>query len=70
MILVPADNGRSTRELASAVRGSLRSRDQLFRLKHSGLMVVSPDTGPEAGEMLAAEVRRQLVPDGGAAAPP
>jgi GGDEF domain-containing protein len=61
VILVPADNGRSTRELASAVRGSLRSRDQLFRLEHSGLMVVSPDTGPEAGEMLAAEIRRQLA---------
>ena len=68
VILVPADNNRSTRELASAVRGSLRSRDQLFRLKHSGLMVVSPDTGPEAGEMLAAEFRHQLIRDGGAAA--
>ncbi len=61
VILVPADNGRSTRELASALRGSLRSRDQLFRLKHSGLMVVSPDTTPEAGEMLAAEIRRHLA---------
>jgi len=68
VILVAVDNRRSTRELASAVRGSLRSRDQLFRLKDSGLMVVSPDTGPEAGEMLAGEVRRQLVGDGGAAA--
>ena len=68
VILVPADKGRSTRDLASAVRGSLRSRDQLFRLEHSGLMIVSPDTGPEAGEMLAAEVRRELVRDGGAAA--
>ena len=72
VILVPADNGRSTRDLASAVRGSLRSRDQLFRLKHSGLMVVSPDTGPEAGEMLAAEIRGQLAHDenGGSAVIP
>jgi len=72
VILVPADNGRSTRELASAVRGSLHSRDQLFRLKHSGLMVVSPDTTPEAGEMLAAEIRRHLArgENGGAAVIP
>jgi GGDEF domain-containing protein len=68
VILVPADHGRSARELASAVRGSLRSRDLLFRLEDAGLMVVSPDTGPEGGEMLAAEVRRQLVRDGGAGA--
>lgn len=69
VILVPADNGRRPRELASGVRGRLRSRDRLFRLKHSGLMVVSPDTTPEAGEMLAAEIRRQLArSDNGAAA--
>ncbi|MGH2981434.1 MAG: hypothetical protein ACRDKV_05270, partial [Solirubrobacterales bacterium] len=64
VVLVPADGGRRPREVASAVRGSLRPRDRLFRTKHSGLMVVSPDTTPEAGEMLAAEIRRRLARGG------
>jgi hypothetical protein len=66
--LVPADGGRSPRELATGVRGSLRSRDRLFRLKRSGLVIVSPDTTPEAGEMLAAEIRRDLARSGNGAA--
>ncbi len=61
VILVPADGGRRPRGLAAAVRGSLRKRDRLFRLKHSGLMIVSPDTTPEGGEILAAEIRRQVA---------
>jgi hypothetical protein len=62
LILVPA-NGRP-REAASGVHECLRSRDQLFHLKDSGLVVVSPDTTPEAGEMLAAEIRRKLARGG------
>jgi hypothetical protein len=61
--LVPA-NGRNPRELASRIRGCMRPRDQVFRLSRSGLMVVSPDTTPEAGQLLAAEIRRQLSRDG------
>jgi hypothetical protein len=57
--LVPA-NGSNPRELAAGIRGSLRPRDKVFRLSRSGLMVVSPDTTPEAGQLLAAEIRRQL----------
>ncbi|MGH2982254.1 MAG: hypothetical protein ACRDKV_09475, partial [Solirubrobacterales bacterium] len=68
VILVSADGGRRPRELASSVRGSLRPRDRLFHSKPSGLMVVSPDTTPEAGEMLAAEIRRQLARSGNGAA--
>jgi hypothetical protein len=57
--LVPA-NGLNPRELAAGIRGCLRPRDKVFRLSRSGLMVVSPDTTPEAGQLLAAEIRRQL----------
>ncbi|MDP9276740.1 MAG: hypothetical protein M3O76_00845 [Actinomycetota bacterium] len=57
--LVPA-NGRNPRELAAGIRGCLRPRDKVFRLSRSGLMVVSPDTTPEAGQLLAAEIRRHL----------
>jgi hypothetical protein len=60
--LVPA-NGRNPRELASRIRGCMRPRDQVFRLSRAGLMVVSPDTTPEAGQLLAAEIRRQLSRD-------
>jgi GGDEF domain-containing protein len=58
--LVSAE-GRAPRELDSVVRGSLRARDKVFRLDGSGLIVVSPDTTPEAGEVLAAEIRRELT---------
>jgi hypothetical protein len=60
--LVPA-NGRNPRELAARIRGCMRPRDRVFRLSRSGLMVVSPDTTPEAGQLLAAEIRRQLSRD-------
>jgi hypothetical protein len=65
VILVPVDAGQRPREISSAVKGSLRSRDRLYRLKRSGLMVVSPDTSPDAAEMLATEIRRQLARRGG-----
>lgn len=61
VILVPADGGQRARDLVPAVRGSLRTRDKLYRTKDTGLVVVAPDTSPEAGEMLAAEIRRQVV---------
>jgi hypothetical protein len=57
--LIPA-NGRNPRELAAGIHGCLRPRDKVFRLSRSGVMVVSPDTTPEAGQLLAAEIRRQL----------
>lgn len=68
VILVPVENGSGPSRLAAAVKGSLRSRDHLYRLKHSGLMVLCPDTSPEAGEMLAAEIRRQLARGAGGGA--
>jgi hypothetical protein len=61
VILVPADGGQRARDLAPAVQESLRTRDTLYRTSESGLIVVAPDTNPEAGEMLAAEIRRQVV---------
>lgn len=68
VILVPADGGRRPRELASSVSESLRPRDRLFRTRNSGLMVISPDTTPEQGEVLAADIRRQLARGGNGAA--
>jgi hypothetical protein len=64
VILVPVDQGQRPRKLAAVAKGSLRPRDRLYRLKHSGLMVLSPDTSPDAAEMLAVEIRRQLARDG------
>ena len=61
VILVPADGGQRARDLAPAVQESLRTRDRLFRTKDTGLIVVARDTNPEAGEMLAAEIRRQVI---------
>lgn len=63
VILVSADGGRSPAKLAGGMRASLRPRDRLFRLD-SGAMVVSPDTNPEAGEILAADIRRNLERSG------
>jgi hypothetical protein len=59
--ILTSEGGEGPRELEAVVRGSLRARDQVFRLDGSALMVVSPDTTPEAGEMLAAEIRRQVA---------
>lgn len=66
-ILVPGDGSRSPAKLAGAIRVSLRPRDRLFRLA-SGAMVVSPDTNPEAGEILAADIRRHLARSGNGSA--
>ncbi len=69
--LVPVDNGHRPAKLAAGVRESLRPRDRLFHLD-SGLIVVSPSTTPESGEMLAADIRRNLARggfDGGAVIP-
>jgi hypothetical protein len=61
-------NGRAgSRDLATAARACLRPRDEIFQLEQGGLMVVSPDTTPEAGEVLAAEIRRRLSRGGNGA---
>jgi hypothetical protein len=67
VILVAVDGGR-TGSLAGAVRASLRPRDQLFSTKNSGLIVISPDTNPDAGEVLAADIRRNVARSGNGAA--
>jgi hypothetical protein len=67
VILVANDGGR-TGSLAGAVRASLRPRDQLFSTKNSGLFVISPDTTPDAGEVLAADIRRNVARSGNGAA--
>ena len=61
--LVAADGARNGR-LAGAVRASLRPRDQLFSTRGTGLIVVSPDTTPDAGEVLAADIRRNVARSG------
>jgi hypothetical protein len=66
-VIIVLDGG-PTRKLGSTVRGSLRRSDRLFRLNRTGLMVVAPDTTPEAGEVLAAEIRRQLARGGASSA--
>jgi Bacterial protein of unknown function (DUF916) len=57
VILVGADGSS---QLASSVRSCLRPRDGIFRANGSGLLVIAPDTTPQAGEVLADEIKRHL----------
>jgi hypothetical protein len=52
---------RARKALAAAVRPRLRRADTLAELEKEGLVVVSPDTGPDAAAGLAAELRRSLA---------
>ncbi len=65
VLLVIADAGGSRRRLRRGVRSCIRRGDRLFRFGASSLIVVSPDRGAQAGEALAAEVRRQVRDAGG-----
>ncbi len=53
--------GASPQKLSASVRSCLRPKDGLYRHNGSGLIVVAPDTTPEAGEVLAAEIKRHLT---------
>jgi hypothetical protein len=59
VVLIGA-NGDSAQKLSAGVRSCLRPKDGLYRTDGSGLLVIAPDTTPEAGEVLAAEIKRQL----------
>jgi hypothetical protein len=51
---------RPSAQLAAALRPSLRRSDQVLRPSDESLLVVAPDTTPQAGEVLAAEIKRHL----------
>jgi hypothetical protein len=53
-----------TSKQAAGVRSCLRSKDALFRANGSGMLVIAPDTTPEAGEVLATEIKRHLARGG------
>ena len=59
-VILVGDQGEPSAALDAAVHSCLRGRDQLLRPNGTGLMVLAPDTTPEAGEMLAAEIKRRL----------
>jgi hypothetical protein len=67
VILVLGEEGQPSPKLAPAVRSCLRGCDQLLRPNGTGLMVIAPDTTPQAGEMLAAEIKRRLAREGSGA---
>jgi hypothetical protein len=60
VIAVVPENGARSGNLAATVRGRLRRSDSLLRVRDSGLLVVAPDTAPEAGVTLASDIRRHL----------
>ncbi len=59
VILIGGD-GEGSGQLAAALRPSLRRSDQVLRPNDQSLLVIAPDTTPEAGEVLAAEIKRHL----------
>ncbi len=57
--------GDATSRDASGVRSCLRPKDTLFRANGAAMLVIAPDTTPDAGEVLAAEIKRHLARSGG-----
>ena len=52
--------GVSARKLGATVRSRMRRSDRLYPMDDGGLLVLAPDTSPEAANVLAAELARAV----------